>query len=200
LTETSPGVCLNPLYINEYTGSIGLPIPSTEVSIQTDDGTLLPIGEVGEICVRGPQVMQGYWNHPEETAKTINKDGWLRTGDMGRMDERGYVYVEDRKKDMILVSGFNVYPNEVEGVVAAHDGVLEAAVIGVPDARCGEAVKLFAVKRDPDLTAKQLIDHCRKSLTAYKIPKHIEFRDSLPKTNVGKVLRRALRDEAIAKK
>jgi long-chain acyl-CoA synthetase len=195
LTETSPGVCINPLYNTAFTGSIGLPISSTEVSIQTDEGELLSLGEVGEICVRGPQVMRGYWNHPEETEKAISREGWFRSGDMGRMDEKGYVYVEDRKKDMVLVSGFNVYPNEVEGVVVAHDGILEAAVIGIPDARCGEAVKLFAVKRDPNLTKEQLIEHCKKYLAAYKIPKHVEFRDFLPKTNVGKVLRRALREE-----
>ncbi len=170
LTETSPGVSFNPLYIKEYTGSIGLPLSSTEVSIQDDEGQLLSIEKVGEICVRGPQVMRGYWNQPEETAKAISEDGWFRTGDMGRMDEKGYVYVEDRKKDMILVSGFNVYPNEVEGVVVSHDGVLEAAVIGVPDARSGEAVKLFAVKRDPNLTKEQLTEHCRKGLAGYKVP------------------------------
>ena len=155
---------------------------------------MLSTDKAGEICVRGPQVMKGYWNQPEETAKAISEEGWFRTGDMGRMDERGYVYVEDRKKDMILVSGFNVYPNEVEGVVVSHDGVLEAAVIGVPDARSGEAVKLFAVKRDPNLTKEQLVEHCKKGLAGYKVPKHVEFRDELPKTNVGKVLRRALRD------
>ncbi len=194
LTETSPGVSFNPLYIKDYTGSIGLPLSSTEVSIQDDEGQLLPIGKVGEICVRGPQVMKGYWNQPEETAKAISEDGWFRTGDMGRMDEKGFIYVEDRKKDMILVSGFNVYPNEVEGVVVSHEGVLEAAVVGVPDSRSGEAVKLFAVKRDPNLTKEQLVAHCKKGLAGYKVPKHIEFRDELPKTNVGKVLRRALRD------
>jgi long-chain acyl-CoA synthetase len=163
--------------------------------IQNEEGKMLLHGEVGEICVRGPQVTQGYWNHPEETERAITKEGWLRTGDIGHMDERGYFYIEDRKKDMILVSGFNVYPNEIEDVVVELDGVLEAAAIGVPDARCGEAVKLFVVKRDPELTPGQLIEHCRKNLTAYKVPKHIEFRDDLPKTNVGKVLRRALREE-----
>jgi long-chain acyl-CoA synthetase len=195
LTETSPLASANPVHITDYTGSVGVPIPSTEMSIQDNEGRLLPPGEVGEICVRGPQVTPGYWNHPEETERAITKEGWLRTGDIGRMDEKGYFYVEDRKKDMILVSGFNVYPNEVEDVVVELDGVLEAAVIGVPDARCGEAVKLFVVKRDPELTREQLIEHCRKNLTAYKMPKHIEFRDDLPKTNVGKVLRRALREE-----
>ncbi len=194
LTETSPGVCVNPLHREEYTGSIGLPIPSTEVSIQTDDGKQLAIEEVGEICVRGPQVMRGYWNRPEETEEVISRDGWFRTGDMGRMDEGGYVFIEDRKKDMILVSGFNVYPNEIESVVVEHKGVVEAAAIGIPDARSGEAVKLFVVKRDPELTAERIIEHCRKNLAGYKIPKHVEFRDELPKTNVGKILRRALRD------
>jgi long-chain acyl-CoA synthetase len=197
LTETSPVASANPLHIKDYTGSVGLPISSTEMSIQTDEGRLLPLGEVGEICVRGPQVTPGYWKHPEETERAFGKEGWLRTGDIGHMDERGYIYVEDRKKDMILVSGFNVYPNEVEDVVVELDGVLEAAAIGVPDARCGEAVKLFVVKRDPELTTEQLIEHCKKNLTAYKIPKHIEFRDDLPKTNVGKVLRRALREDTI---
>jgi long-chain acyl-CoA synthetase len=194
LTETSPVATINPLQCTEHTGSIGLPISSTELSVQTDDGTLLPPGEVGEICVRGPQVMKGYWNHPEETEKVLTQDGWLRTGDMGRMDEKGFFYIEDRKKDMILVSGFNVYPNEIEEVVAAHEGILEAAAVGVPDARCGEAVKLFVVRQDPNLSHEQLIAYCKKNLTPYKVPKHIEFREELPKTNVGKILRRALRE------
>ena len=194
LTETSPGICVNPLTITDYTGSIGVPISSTEVSIQDDDGNELGIGEVGEICARGPQVMRGYWNRPEETAKAISKDGWFRTGDIGRMDEKGYVYIEDRKKDMILVSGFNVYPNEIESVVVEHDGILEAAAIGIPDAHSGEAVKLFVVKRDPELTAERVLEHCRNNLAGYKVPKRVEFRDELPKTNVGKILRRALRD------
>ncbi|MCH6581467.1 MAG: long-chain-fatty-acid--CoA ligase [Proteobacteria bacterium] len=194
LTETSPGICVNPLTITDYTGSIGVPISSTEVSIQDDDGNELGIGEVGEICARGPQVMRGYWNCPEETAQAISKDGWFRTGDIGRMDEKGYVYIEDRKKDMILVSGFNVYPNEIENVAVAHDGILEAAAIGIPDARSGEAVKLFVVKRDPELTAERVLEHCRNNLAGYKVPKRVEFRDELPKTNVGKILRRALRD------
>ncbi|MFQ5754719.1 MAG: long-chain-fatty-acid--CoA ligase [Acidiferrobacterales bacterium] len=198
LTETSPGVCVNPLDRKAYTGAIGIPIPSTEVSIQTDDGKQLALGEVGEICVRGPQVMRGYWNRPEETEKAISKDGWFRTGDMGRMEENGYVFIEDRKKDMVLVSGFNVYPNEIESVVVGHGGVLEAAAIGVPDAKSGEAVKLFVVRRDPELTAERIIEHCRKNLAGYKIPKHVEFRDELPKTNVGKILRRALRDKDTA--
>jgi long-chain acyl-CoA synthetase len=195
LTETSPAASINPLHYTHHTGAIGVPISSTEMSVQTDEGTLLPHGEVGEICIRGPQVMKGYWNQPEETSKAITKDGWFRSGDIGHMDEKGFFYVEDRKKDMILVSGFNVYPNEIEEVVASHDGILEAAVVGVPDARCGEAVKLYAVKQDPELSADQIIKHCRKNLTAYKIPKHVEFREELPKTNVGKILRRALRDE-----
>lgn len=195
LTETSPGVCVNPLDRKDYTGAIGMPIPSTEVSIQTDDGKQLALGEVGEICVRGPQVMRGYWHRPEETEKAISKDGWFRTGDVGRMDEHGYVFIEDRKKDMILVSGFNVYPNEIESVVVSHDGVLEAAAIGIPDAKSGEAVKLFVVRRDPELTAERIIEHCRKNLAGYKIPKHVEFRDELPMTNVGKILRRALREK-----
>jgi long-chain acyl-CoA synthetase len=172
-----------------------MPIPSTEVSIQTDDGKQLAFGEVGEICVRGPQVMRGYWHRPEETEKAISKDGWFRTGDVGRMNEHGYVFIEDRKKDMILVSGFNVYPNEIESVVVSHDGVLEAAAIGIPDAKSGEAVKLFVVRRDPELTAERIIEHCRKNLAGYKIPKHVEFRDELPMTNVGKILRRALREK-----
>jgi long-chain acyl-CoA synthetase len=156
---------------------------------------MLATGEEGEICVRGPQVMRGYWRRPEETAKVFTKDGWLRTGDVGRMDEKGYFYIGDRKKDMILVSGFNVYPNEIEEVVVAHDGVSEAAAISVPDARSGEAVKLFVVKRDPELTAKRILAHCRQNLAAYKVPKHVEFRDELPKTSVGKILRRALREQ-----
>ena len=165
------------------------------MTIRDDDGRELPIGEVGEICVRGPQVMLGYWQRPEETAKVMTADGALRTGDLGRMDARGYVYVTDRKKDMILVSGFNVYPNEVEDVVMQHPGVREAAAIGVPDEKSGEAVKLFVVRKDPNLDEHALIEHCRKSLTGYKIPRQIEFRDSLPKTNVGKILRRALREK-----
>ncbi len=195
LSEASPAVCVNPLSNTDYNGSIGLPLPSTEVAIFDEHGRTRAPGEVGEIGVRGPQVMRGYWQRPEETAKVISEDGWLRTGDMGRMDKEGYVYIEDRKKDMILVSGFNVYPNEIEDVVVAHDGVLEAAAIGVPDARSGEAVKLFVVKRDPELTAARLLAYCRQNLAAYKIPKHVEFRDELPKTNVGKILRRALREQ-----
>ncbi|GAP67003.1 acyl-CoA synthetase (AMP-forming)/AMP-acidligase II [Mizugakiibacter sediminis] len=196
LTETAPAVCINPLDLAEYSGSIGLPVPSTDVSIQDDNGRSLPIGEVGELCVRGPQVMKGYWNRPDETAKVLGADGWLHTGDIARMDERGFVYIVDRKKDMILVSGFNVYPNEVEDVVAQHPGVLEVAAIGVPDEHSGEAVKIFVVKKDPNLTEEDLRKHCHDALTGYKRPKYIEFRDALPKSNVGKILRRELREAA----
>ncbi len=196
LTETSPAVCINPLDLSEYNGSIGLPVPSTDVSIQDDDGNRLPVGGIGELCVRGPQVMKGYWNRPEETAKVIDADGWLHTGDIARMDERGFFYIVDRKKDMILVSGFNVYPNEIEDVVALMPGVLEVAAIGVPDEKSGEAVKLVVVKKDPALTSDDIRAHCRNELTGYKQPRYIEFRDSLPKTNVGKILRRELRESA----
>ena len=196
LTETSPLATLNPLTLPKYNGSIGLPLPSTELSIRDDEGRELGIGQdqVGEICIRGPQVMRGYWNRPEETAQVMTSDGYLRTGDMGYMDERGYVRIVDRKKDMILVSGFNVYPNEVEDVAALHPGVLEAAAVGVPDAKSGEAVKLFVVRKDPALTAEALIAHCRLHLTAYKAPRQVEFRNELPKSNVGKILRRLLRE------
>ena len=196
LTETSPAVCINPLDLAEYNGSIGLPVPSTVVTIRDDDGKILPNGEVGELCVQGPQVMKGYWNRPEETAKVMTADGALRTGDIARIDERGYVYIVDRKKDMILVSGFNVYPNEIEDVVAALPGVLEVAAVGVPDEKSGEAVKLVIVKKDPALTVEDVLKHCKANLTGYKQPRHVEFRDSLPKTNVGKILRRELRDPA----
>ncbi len=195
LTETSPGAIVNPLDVSEFTGSIGLPLPSTEVRICDDDGNDVPLGERGEICVRGPQVMEGYWKAPEETAQVMLPGGWLRTGDIGHMDERGFVFIEDRKKDMILVSGFNVYPNEIEAVVAEMDGVREVAAVGIPDERSGEAVKLFVVRSDDTLTAEGIMSYCRKNLTGYKIPREIEFRDDLPKTNVGKILRRALRDE-----
>ncbi|MCE5233339.1 MAG: long-chain-fatty-acid--CoA ligase [Mizugakiibacter sp.] len=193
LTETSPAVCINPLDLAEYNASIGLPVPSTDISIQDENGHSLPIGGVGELCVKGPQVMKGYWNRPDETAKVLTADGWLHTGDIARMDERGFVYIVDRKKDMILVSGFNVYPNEVEDVVAQHPGVLEVAAVGVPDEHSGEAVKIFVVKKDPNLTEEDLRKHCHDALTGYKRPKYIEFRDSLPKSNVGKILRRELR-------
>ena len=191
LTETSPAATINPLNSAGFTGSIGLPIPSTEVRICDDDGK---DAELGEICVRGPQVMEGYWQNEEETAKVMLPGGWFRTGDIGRMDENGFVYIEDRKKDMILVSGFNVYPNEIEGVVVEMDGVLEAAAVGMPDEKSGEAVKLFVVRSDPSVTAEDVMAWCDENLTRYKVPKEIEFRDELPKTNVGKILRRALRE------
>jgi len=194
LTETCPAVCINPLDIAEYNGSIGLPVPSTDLSIRDDDGHELEIGETGELCVHGPQVMKGYWNRPEETANVLSADGWLRTGDIARIDEKGFVYIVDRKKDMILVSGFNVYPNEIEDVVAQMPGVLEVAAVGVPDEKSGEAVKLVIVRKDPGLTAEAVREHCKANLTGYKLPRLIEFRDSLPKTNVGKILRRELRD------
>jgi long-chain acyl-CoA synthetase len=201
LTETSPIVCANPLDAKEFSGAVGLPLPSTDVSIRNDKGEELGIGEVGEICVRGPQVMKGYWNLPEETAQSLDADGWLRTGDMGMIDERGYVRITDRKKDLVIVSGFNVYPNELEDVIAMHPGVLECAVIGVPDERSGEAVKVIALRKDPDLTEKALIEHCRKYLTGYKVPRYVEFRtEPLPKTPIGKVLRRVLRDEELARR
>jgi long-chain acyl-CoA synthetase len=194
LTETSPAACIN-LPEEDFNGSIGLPIPSTEISIRDDDGNELGINVVGEICVRGPQVMAGYWNRPDETAKVMIGKDLLRTGDIGRIDERGLVFIEDRKKDMILVSGFNVYPNEVESVAVTHSGVLEAAAIAQPDEKSGEVVALFVVKKDGNLTEQEMIDHCRKSLTGYKVPKHVYFKSELPKTNVGKILRRALREE-----
>ena len=196
LTETCPAVCINPLDIPEYNGSIGLPVPSTDVSIQDDDGVPVALGETGELCVRGPQVMKGYWNRPDETAKVLSADGWLRTGDIARMDEKGFVYIVDRKKDMILVSGFNVYPNEIEDVVAELPGVLEVAAVGVADSKSGEAVKLVIVRSDPRLTEETVRAHCKANLTGYKRPKYIEFRDSLPKSSVGKILRRELRENA----
>jgi long-chain acyl-CoA synthetase len=194
LTETSPAVCINPLTLQEYNGSIGLPVPSTEVSVQDEKGNLLPQGESGELCVRGPQVMKGYWQRPEETARVISDDGWLKTGDVAQMDELGFFRIVDRLKDMILVSGFNVFPNEIETVIAGHEGVLEVGVIGVPDQARGEIVKAVIVKKDPALDEAAIIEHCRENLTAYKVPKIIEFRDELPKTNVGKILRRELRE------
>ncbi|MES2259769.1 MAG: long-chain fatty acid--CoA ligase [Pseudomonadota bacterium] len=195
LSETSPVATANRTDIKEFTGTIGLPIPSTEIGILDDDGNPVPFGQPGEIAIRGPQVMAGYWQRPDETAKTMTPDGFFKTGDVGIMDERGYTRIVDRKKDMILVSGFNVYPNEIEGVIAGHPGVLEVACIGVPDKNSGEAVKLFVVRKDPNLTAEALQEFCKNELTAYKKPKYIEFRDELPKTNVGKILRRQLRDE-----
>ncbi len=199
LTETSPAVCINPIDLDHFNHSIGLPISSTEISIRDDDGRELGVGEAGELCVRGPQVMKGYYKRDDETAVVMTDDGFLRTGDIAEIDDKGFIRIVDRKKDMILVSGFNVYPNEVEDVVAAHPGVLEVAAIGVPDEHSGEAVKVFVVRMDPQLTAAALIAHCKASLTAYKVPRQIEFRDELPKTNVGKILRRALRDEALKK-
>ncbi|CDZ35407.1 long-chain fatty acid--CoA ligase [Neorhizobium galegae] len=193
LSETSPVATANRLDATEFSGMIGLPISSTEISIRNDDDSEVELGDVGEICIRGPQVMAGYWNRPDETAKVMTTDGFFRTGDMGYMDRQGYTKIVDRKKDMILVSGFNVYPNEVEEVVATHPGVLECAAIGVPDEHSGEAVKLFVVKKDPNLTEADLKAHCVASLTGYKRPRFIEFRTELPKSNVGKILRRELR-------
>jgi long-chain acyl-CoA synthetase len=195
LTETSPAVCINPLDLKEYNGSIGLPVPSTDVAIWSEDGKPLPVGEAGELMVRGPQVMKGYWQRDDETVKVLGSDGWLHTGDIAKMDGNGYFYIVDRKKDMILVSGFNVYPNEVEDAVMQHPGVLEVAAVGVPDEHSGEVVKLFVVRKDPNLTEEALRQFCRENLTGYKRPKLIEFRDALPKSNVGKILRRELRDE-----
>jgi long-chain acyl-CoA synthetase len=195
LSETSPALTCNRADIEQFSGTIGLPVPSTYLSIRDDDGNEVPIGTAGEICAKGPQVMAGYWNRPEETANVMTADGYFRTGDIGVMDENGYTKIVDRKKDMILVSGFNVYPNEIEEVIASHPGVLECAVIGVQDAKSGEAVKAFIVKKDPNLTAEEVIKFCTTQLTGYKVPKQIEFRTDLPKTNVGKILRRELRDE-----
>jgi long-chain acyl-CoA synthetase len=195
LSETSPVATCNRSDMTGFTGNIGLPVPSTDIAILDDDGQPVALGERGEIAIRGPQVMAGYWNRPDETAKVMTPDGFFKSGDVGIMDADGYVKIVDRKKDMILVSGFNVYPNELEGVIAAHPGVLECAVIGVPDEHSGEAVKVFVVRKDPNLTADQLMDYCKQQFTGYKKPKYIEFRDELPKTNVGKILRRVLRDE-----
>src|SRR6516164_9000530 len=195
LSETSPTLTCNTATSAEFNGSIGIPVPSTDISIRDDDGKELTFGQAGEICAKGPQVMTGYWNRPDETAKVMTADGYFRTGDIGVMSPDGYIKIVDRKKDMILVSGFNVYPNEIEEVIASHPGVLECAVIGVPDERSGEAVKAFIVKRDPNLTAEDVIKFCHEQLTNYKVPKHVEFRTELPKTNVGKILRRQLRDE-----
>lgn len=196
LTETSPAAVINPLLDDaDYTGAIGLPISSTEASIRDDDGKELGFDEVGELCIRGPQVMEGYWQRPEETEKVMLDGSWLRTGDMARMRDDGYIFIEDRKKDMILVSGFNVYPNEIEDVVAGHENIVEAAAVGLPDEKSGEVVKLFVVSNDPALDAAAVIAYCRENLTGYKVPRVVEFRDELPKTNVGKILRRELRDE-----
>lgn len=195
LSETSPGATFNPANATEYSGNIGLPLPSTEIAILDDEGKPVALGQSGEIAIRGPQVMVGYWNLPDETANVMTADGFFKSGDIGIMDAQGNTRIVDRKKDMILVSGFNVYPNEIEGVIAMHPGVLECACIGVPDLHSGETVKLFVVRKDPALTAEMLMMYCQEQFTAYKKPKHIEFRDELPKTNVGKILRRELRDE-----
>jgi len=194
LSETSPVATANRTDTDKFTGTIGLPVPNTEIAILDDDGKHLPVGGTGEIAIRGPQVMSGYWQRPDETAKVMTPDGFFRTGDIGVMDADGYTKIVDRKKDMILVSGFNVYPNEVEGVVAGHPGVLECAAVGVPDENSGEAVKLFVVKKDPAITERDVMDYCKEHLTGYKKPKYVEFRADLPKTNVGKILRRELRD------
>ena len=194
LSETSPCATCNPSNTAEYSGTIGLPMPSTEISIRDDEGNEVPLGEPGEVCIRGPQVMAGYWNRPDETAKVMTADGFFKSGDVGFMNERGYTKIIDRKKDMILVSGFNVYPNEIEDVVAKHPGVFEVAAVGVPDEHSGEAVKLFVVKKDPALTDAVLFAYCKEQLTGYKRPRIIEFRTELPKSNVGKILRRELRD------
>jgi long-chain acyl-CoA synthetase len=196
LTETSPAACMNPLDLKDFNGAIGLPISSTDACVKDDEGRTLPNGEVGELCIKGPQVMQGYWQRPEETAKVIDAEGWLHTGDMAKMDPAGFFYIVDRKKDMILVSGFNVYPNEIEDVIATMPGVLEVAAVGVPDDKSGEAVKVVIVRKDPALTAEQVKAFCKDNLTGYKHPKVVEFRTELPKTNVGKILRRELRDSA----
>ena len=196
LTETSPACCMNPLDLPEYNGAIGMPVSSTDCCVKDEDNRMLPQGEVGELCVKGPQVMLGYWQRPEETAQVIDADGWLHTGDMAKMDDKGFFYIVDRKKDMILVSGFNVYPNEVEDVIAQMPGVLEVAAVGVPDDKSGEAVKVVIVKKDPALTADDVKAHCRINLTGYKQPRFVEFRTELPKSNVGKILRRELRESA----
>jgi long-chain acyl-CoA synthetase len=195
LTETAPSATANPLNSSEYTGTIGVPMSSTEVELRDDNDRSVPLGQPGEICIRGPQVMKGYWQRPDETAKVLGQDGFLHTGDIGIMDDKGFIRIVDRKKDMILVSGFNVYPNEIEQVVATHPGVLECAVIGVADEHSGEVPKVYVVRKDPQLTEQDVLEHCRKELTGYKRPKYVEFRSELPKTNVGKILRRALREE-----
>jgi long-chain acyl-CoA synthetase len=199
LSETSPSATCNPTDTDAYSGTIGLPMPSTEIAILDDDGKPVPLGTAGEIAIRGPQVMAGYWQGDDETEKVMTADGFFKSGDIGIMDERGYTKIVDRKKDMILVSGFNVYPNEIEGVVASHPGVLECAAIGVPDQHSGEAVKLFVVKKTESLTEREVQQYCAEQLTGYKKPKYIEFRADLPKTNVGKILRRELRDAELAK-
>ncbi len=196
LTETSPVACCNPIDGNDRVGYIGVPLPSTEVELRSDEGHVVKTGDSGEICVRGPQVMKGYWQRPDETAKILSDDGWLKTGDIGVMDNDGFIKIVDRKKDMILVSGFNVFPNEIEEVVMMNEKVLEVAAVGVPDPHSNEAVKIFVVAKDPSLSKEEILEHCKRNLTSYKMPKHIEFRKELPKTNVGKILRRELRDNA----
>jgi len=196
LSETSPVLTCHPPIASGWDGTIGLPMPSTDISIRDDDNNEMPLGEQGEICARGPQVMPGYWKRPDETAKVMTPDGFFLTGDIGIMDETGRTRTVDRKKDMITVSGFKVYPNEVEAAVSSHPGVLECGVIGIPDPRSGEAVKLFVVKKDPNLTEADLVAHCQTRLTPYKVPRLVEFRTELPKTNVGKILRRQLREES----
>ena len=197
LTEASPVACCNPIDGTDKVGTIGLPLPSTDVVLRDDADREVAPGERGEICIKGPQVMKGYWQNENETANMMSDTGWLKTGDIGVVDEDGYFKIVDRKKDMILVSGFNVYPNEIEDVVALHPKVLEVAAVGIPDPKSTEAVKIFVVRKDPNLTADELMQYCRNQLTGYKIPKEIEFRGELPKTNVGKILRRKLRDEAV---
>jgi len=197
LTETSPGACINPVTLEEHNGYIGLPIPSTDAAIINDEGEFLPVGEVGELCIRGPQVMKGYWQHPKATEEVLGADGWLKTGDVAVMTDAGFFKIVDRKKDMILVSGFNVYPNEIEDVIASHPKVLEVAAIGVPHEKSGEAVSVFVVKDDPSLSKEEIIEFCKENLTGYKRPRHIEFMDDLPKSNVGKILRKDLRDPGI---
>ena len=198
LTETSPAACINPMTLKDYNGLIGLPLPSTEIEIKDDNEKTVPLGEIGEICVRGPQVMAGYYNRPDETAKVMTKDGFFKTGDLGYMNEQGYSKIVDRKKDMILVSGFNVFPNELEDVISQHPKVLECAAVGIPDEKSGEAIKVFIVKKDEGLTKEEVIKFCREQLTSYKVPKLIEFRNDLPKSNVGKILRKDLRAETMA--
>ena len=199
LTETSPAACINPMDLQDFNGKIGLPISSTEVVILNDSDEILPIGESGEIAIKGPQVMLGYWQRQDETDKVMTKDGFFKTGDIGFMDEEGYVQIIDRKKDMILVSGFNVYPNEVEDTVITHPGVLEVAAIGVPHEKSGEVVKVFIVRKDKNLSEDEVIAHCKENLTGYKVPKLVEFREELPKSNVGKILRKDLRKEELEK-
>jgi long-chain acyl-CoA synthetase len=199
LSETSAGVTCNPTDSDSYSGTIGLPMPNVWIKILDDNGNELPLGQAGEIAIKGPQVMSGYWQRPDETAKVMTPDGYFKSGDIGVMDDRGYIKIVDRKKDMIVVSGFKVFPNEIEDVVASHPGVLECAAVGVPDERSGEAVMLFVVRRDKSLTKEALAAYCAKELTGYKRPKYIEFRDELPKTNVGKILRRELRDGMLKK-